>query len=259
MCDHNKTIEDSGSEVCIECGLVMEPIYHLPVDPIYSQPTDAITFEVEFPAETILRNDLLDVLALIHQDSYFMTERIISFLKAHCSSVPKYSTHSGRCIIAFAIWEVLNRHECPHSPTEIAYLCQISSNDLQQAERKLNLAPTFCPPSFYVHRFASYVGLPKRAAMVISQAVKSVDNHMKHPESLVGAVILATQDQLRVVRGVEFPNNINIESLASTLNVSVYTMKKLRRELPSECLDIISCLVNTMDVSHLPVIQGTLV
>lgn len=237
----------------------MEPIYHLPIDPIYSQPTDAITFEGQFPAESILRNDLLDVLALIHQDSYFMTEMIITFLKAHCSSLPKYSTHSGRCVIAFAIWEVLNRHQCPHSPAEIAYLCQISPNDLQQAERKLNVAPTFCPPSFYVHRFVGNIGLPKRIAMTILRAVKTVDNSMKHPESIIGAVLLVMQDQLRVVRGVEFPNNITIESLSSSLNVSAYTMKKMQRELPSQCQDIIMYLVNTMDVSHLPVVQGTLV
>ena len=259
MCTHNQTIEDSGSEVCTLCGLVLEPVYHVPLDPVYSQPSDFITFETEFPPESILRNDLLEVLALIHQDSYFIIEKIISFLKTHCSPLPKYSTHSGRSIIAFAIWEILNQHDCPHAPTEIAYLCHISPNDIQHAQRKLNVSSTFCPPSLYAHRFAAYMGLSKRVAVALSRAVQTVDDSMRHPETVVGAVLLNMQDQLVVKRGVQFSNNICLESLAATLKVSAYTIKKMQRDLPVQCRNIISKIVEEMNVSHLPSIEGTLV
>ena len=259
MCNHSETIEDSGSEVCTLCGLVMDPIYHLPLDPIYSQPTDTITFDSEFPPETILRNDLLDVLALIHQDSYFITERIISFLKSHCSTLPQFSTHAGRSIIAFAIWEVLNQNECPHSPTEIAYFCHVRPNDIQKAERKLNTAPTFCPPSMYVHRFIANLGLPRPVASTVVAAVKSVNNCMRQPETVVGAVLLILQDELRRVRAVEFPNNIHEESLAPTLGISAFTLKKMKRELPGPCRYMISGLAEVMSIENLPTIAGTLV
>lgn len=247
MCSHANVIDDviTATEVCTDCGLVMDN--QLIGDCGNNIATNYSSDSNDWSVEFYLTNEVLEILAVIHQDYSIFAHQVVHYLKKHHWQSPllrnNYATQRG--LLAFAIWEVLNRNDCPRSPQDIAHLCGVSDSHMQRTERELGVSPTFCRPSLYVDRLCGELHLPRVAWGIVSKAVECVDHFMHRPESICAGVILEMQYQLRKEWSMCFPD-IDIKRVCQTFGIaSEVTVKNMRARLPIECKNVIaSCLVS---------------
>ena len=224
MCSHQQLIEDpvSATLVCSECNVVLEE--NLAYEhtngprqffaPSYS--TSSFTSN-----EAVIRNELLDVLAVIHQDSGFIVDLVIADLEKHVKieDVAMYNqTHRG--ILAFILWDVLNRQQIARSPQDIAYIMDTTSFQMQKAERQLAISPTYSPPSTFVPRICSALNIQYFPTMrMIEEITSTVDYFMHKPETVVGGVVLGMRNLMCSRLGINTEEDIETKLNAETIGV----------------------------------------
>lgn len=257
----------NGCEVCTQCGIILENIlshsheeprrgryeqlsrsrssqssFLIPSsssDPSSSSSSSRLSFvsaaataadsSLNIGNEFIIRNELHDALAVLHMDTSFIVEQVISNIyrfskmcmananananaKEEKEEEEEEKSHqqkkksifplnpnlaADRGMLAFILWETLNQNDCSRSPQEIAYVLNVCPNEMQKSEKYLRIAPTFCLPSTYVQRLCAEIGLTFRMASVIERAVCEVNHFMHKPETIIGGVLLEIKDIIR--------------------------------------------------------------
>ena len=192
-CNHQYVV-DNGEEVCINCGLVGVPCM-LPEQPLQENYFRG--------SEFILRNELLDVLAVINCDTGFVIDQCITKIQRvsrelHQDDLLRLDIrkHADRCKIAFIVWDVLNELRIPRVPQDIACVFNITTADIQKAERDLPFQTSYCPPSYYVPRIASALTIPYPVETRLEEIAKDyLDTMMCKPEALIAALIACFADE----------------------------------------------------------------
>lgn len=159
-CAHSRTIEDAteGNTVCVLCGLVLGQVFL----PTYSvnwcekEDIDSYTFLADVCDRACIVN-------CIREESY---ARFMKLMKC-----PQH-VFKEREVIAYALYETLIRHKNPHTPTEIAFLCNVNSNALWKIEKVLLSCDTPQPLDF-LNRFCGKLNLNWRDNVEIAKLLKS--------------------------------------------------------------------------------------
>ena len=294
MCHHERTIDDvrNGCEVCENCGLVVndqmfgDQMFMAPPLAMVESPASVeaqpLSVTCSLTNEFLIRMELFDALAVVHMDTSFMIDHIMNNIirYAELESTPMHvreklrtlnvKSKGNRGLLAFITWNTLNQHECPRPPQEIAHLLQTTLPEMQQAERDLNLQPTYCLPSSYVPRICSELQLPYVVTRTVVKAVATQDHSMCKPESIIGGVLLQLKakfarlwhDQLafdlksdegcRVAR----PSStflrqqrsigragrlmaLSTKQIAGVLNVSVSSLNNMKHSLTDMCMTLL--------------------
>ena len=117
----------------------------------------------------------------------------------------RVGTRTGNGVLAFLLWEMMNRYDSPRPPHQIAFVLGTTTQDMQKAEKDLGISPTYCKPSAYVEKICGDLGLNVSYKMVgiIKSVVQCVDHYMHKPETIIGAVILQIISTLNTLESVE--------------------------------------------------------
>jgi len=224
-CDHRRTVEDeqSASEVCIECGLVLAERI-IPIrqywEEIKNMPPVGCTVD-----ESRLREDILNMLALFDQDNPFMADEVYSFLRRTVNLHEHRKPGVKAGYLAFALWETLSRHGRAYSPMQIARKTEIPIQRMREAERELEVAPHFCPPSLFSHRMCAALDLDyPPLQMLVHRAAIIMDDYVHKPEVVVGAIIYYLGRSIQSHHGIDLPHT-HLKTLADVLGVSSQAIK----------------------------------
>ena len=217
-----------GTEVCTDCGLVTCDLIFGGIGGHGGRHATDPHLE-----ELTLRDALLEWLAIIHQDSGFLVDRVLANLERYVregriASMPRAHHARERGVLAFVLWETMCEHDFPRSPREIAHLLDTTASDMQRAERRMGVAPTFCPPSSYVDRACAELSLPFATMEAVKRSVGEFEHLMQRPESIVGAVLLLLHRIIAEHCGYEDRHheiNLTTIEIARTLNVSASSIR----------------------------------
>lgn len=259
-CSHNNSIDDGGFQVCTDCGKVFENIktYEASTmtDGAHNYYVDAKATNPISSSELVLRQEILDVLVMLHQDHDYIAEQVINFLKQHLPSPPDVASMFPRGLVAFAIWEILNQNGCPHSPKHIAALCLVDVAVMLRAEKVLQVAPTYCRPSLYASRIVAELSLPRLLGPTMERIVETVDNFMHMPETIVGGALIRFQDVLMARRHYILPNEITCNRVGDVLGVAAMTLAKIRADLPPATISLMEQIADTIPVDSFLSLYG---
>jgi transcription initiation factor TFIIIB Brf1 subunit/transcription initiation factor TFIIB len=147
-CKHQQTLDDDreGHSVCIQCGLVLEPIYQ-ESEPFRGQLMR--TSAVEGDAAIFLRDigSHAEISGCIISRSLSYFEKIQQQLENH---KPKFK---WRELAGYALYEVLSREGASRTKREIGYFTGCPPAKLFDIESALSLEDTLENASDYVARF----------------------------------------------------------------------------------------------------------
>ena len=181
QCLHSKTVDDDieGSCVCLECGLVLEPLF----------------LHNFIPAKCSLdfceiRAFLTDVCA-----NAAMPEYIISYTYQYFKSLSndyaiKEKKFNKKAIAAYALYETLCRHKIPRTIAEIEYFTGVTSNVIWNIETSLTISETLSYPQDFVERFCTLLKIKFCHTKIIKRIVGNMSGMGNiRPKCVVAAVI----------------------------------------------------------------------
>ncbi len=255
MCPHLSTVEDvaTGTLVCTDCGLVLDNLVFG-----MSVREDNHRAVSHTSMETILLEEIRNLLARLCIESDCVADDIMDFIRTHYSSKsPLHLTTNTRlALVAFATWEVLNRRECAFDPHFIAEKGGVEPSDLLKWEKNLNTAPTFCNPSLYVSRLISALGLPRSIAVLVLKTVQRMDNifFLKQPEVICAGVLFHLLEIMAHQRGRRFPQ-VNKKHICHTFGISSSSVNQFCKTIPPEILQVIALRENQLNYSRLRTVE----
>jgi len=189
MCDHPRIIDDpaSGSAVCTDCGLVTDQLYTYGPN---------LRPESEFSDQILARIKTYTARLNIEQES--IIQETATLFTQISTTVNNYPIEA---VLAFAIWEVLNRNEVPQSPKDVAYACEARPLTVLTISNKLNRETTYCNPVMYVER----VGKNLQLSYKFQKCIKRLLHYTSHlgmykPEHLVCTCALIIAQHIRKKR-----------------------------------------------------------
>lgn len=164
-CAHRQTIDDDreGNSVCLECGLVLEPIYQ----PLWQEAADLSIVERNDPIRTFL----LDVAA--HAE---IPQSIVEYSMSYYNKIkrqlqnhqPKFSE---QVLASYALYETLSRNNISRSVQEIEFFTSCKATKLWSVESALNLKETLNHPLDYVERFCNALEIKYQDVKIIKGIV----------------------------------------------------------------------------------------
>ena len=178
--------------------------------------------------EVIIREEILDILAVLHQDRTLLADAVIHFLKK--CLLRNIGMNYSKPLLAFAIWEILNQNECPHSKQEVGYLCGVSPAEINRIAKESGISSTFCNVASFAFRFTSIMGLSRNVGALVHKIVSVYTNSLHLPETIIAAVILNIQHYMRVHFNLQFSPKISLKKLSSLLHVSENSILKFANE-----------------------------
>jgi len=158
------------------------------------------------PAEELrLREEILDIACLIHMDTGLLVEQTLDVLRevtgrpaadraqsGRPALIPALITGRERAVLAFAIWEAMNRIGAPRPPHDVAFLCGVEPGELLRVERQHPSATsTYCRPSQYVDAICGCLQYPKSIVNAVRTYVERIEDEVygRRPELIVAACI----------------------------------------------------------------------
>lgn len=198
-----------------------------------------------------LRNELMETLARISQDSILIIESIITFLRTHYSlELDMLRSKKGAGVVSFALWEVLNREGNPFPMQVIADLTGVNLKEIQAAARDLNISPTYCPPSAFCSKTLSSLSLPFKFRSTVTQAVTMMDYLVCEPRGIIGGVLHEYYTQFLKMRKVKVPA-LHVKETSPQLSIAESTILSSRKRLSKECLAFIQDSVHDVNMNIL--------
>ena len=171
-----------------------------------------------------IQEEVLDVLAVIHQDGNQLMEKVLHFMQMCLENNVQLKVSNA--LVAFSIWEVLNQEKCPFSKVEIGYLCGVHPAFIQRMAKHARISSTFSSVSRFVFRFTRMMGLSKTVGVFISKVVSIYDNSLHLPETIIGSVLLNTQNYLKSKFNLVFSPRISLQNLSKIFGVSETSIMK---------------------------------
>lgn len=143
-----------------------------------------------------------------------------------------------RSILAYSLWETLNRHSCPHPPQEICAAAGIKDTEILRVENAYSLSNTYCSPSCYVSRICGMLYLPyftvTRHVLNLSKQLYNLGLHK--PECVVAACISLVLDEIKRIRKKDVVPKMSMKFLCEKLNISVSSICSVKKKIPPQVL-----------------------
>jgi len=243
-CLHGKRIDDeiTGSEVCLECGLVLDTIFSEQIPRALSFPSYSWGGQEELgtnPSKIVkakykAREHLEDICARLHiegEENRHLAFQYFCKLKKRIGSKRRVKQEG---LLAFSIWETLNILQAPRHPGEVAAAVGVNPKIILKVQKSLDVSSTYCPPVFYVDRICGNLFLNTFITEVTRSVVSLTFNLGSFkPESVVGACILLILKQLRSEKKDKYFPEINLMYLCSFLGVSSSSINKVQKAIDS--------------------------
>ena len=229
-------------DFCISRSEVCE-MFHVKTEDMSRLAKDIVDKKIGWKNEVLVKEEILDVLAILHQDRTLMADAVINFLK-RCllkNIEMKYS----KPLVAFAIWEILNQNGCPHSKQEIGYLCDVSPAEINRIAKESGISPTFCNVASFAFRFTSMLGLSRNVGALVHKIVNVYTNSLHLPETIIAAVILNIQHYMRVHFNLQFSPKISLKRLSTSLHVSENSILKFANENRLDHVNLIEIYIES--------------
>ena len=189
----------SGCHVCCACGVVVDALA-FGDGQVPDTPTDAANLfgdaAVAARGEWEVREFLHDSLQPEYDCSYTI-DRVLAMLHQHLHKVAGYTEpgclsvrhERDRGVLAFFVWETLNREGHPTAPQHICRLLDANVKHLRQAERCAGPS-TPCLPSQYVPRLVDELELSFGIHRLLAAVCRANCDHLTHrPEIVVGGML----------------------------------------------------------------------
>lgn len=154
-CSHEKTIDDDreGFCVCLQCGLVLEPIYQqgwsCEAKPLHLSPRE------EDEADTFLR----DVGSRAEIPQGIVESSLSYFRKIRQQLSPHKRRFNRRDVASYALYETLSREGASRTKREIGFYTGCNVAKLWDVESSLDLEDTLEDPGDYIGRFCFLLGI----------------------------------------------------------------------------------------------------
>jgi len=172
--------------VCQDCGQVLDGIY---------LPTMS-TIKETFVSDNEL---MLDKIRLIAARLFIEQESIIHKIFLLIRKITRQDhAFDENEIIAYALWETLNREKVPQSPKDIAHVCEIKTIKLLEMTKFFYTSTTSCPPESYVSRICELLNVPFKIQKIVTVLLADITYcGIFKPESMVVACLIVLADYLR--------------------------------------------------------------
>ena len=227
-CSHTQRIDDdhTGTEVCTECGLVLDTIYYAPS--YYNKTSCEPRLN-----ETLqnAREKARDICAILLIESEVIIGDAVHLYEelAKKNSIKRIKKRS---LLAFCIWEALNRNDSPRSPQDIACAADIPAKDIRDVENTFDVKNTYCSPSSYVNRICACLHLSHNIRVGVSEIVSALYMFGSYrPENVIAACILLFVEEKRKRSQSSFHPEITVKYLCSKLGTSSSTVSKLLKRI----------------------------
>lgn len=220
-CSHER-IEEHGELVCIDCGLVMGPIFRH--DPgggggnVYfgSTPSSSLRSEedrgrrgktLSTSQEEALRDAVSNALARLFLDSDAAINEAVRTWK-RLSLYRNTDTSCGRRQLAYTLWKTLADNGVLREKVDFERACGADVGSVARLEKKMTrddnaavVTHSFKPPSERVETLGSWLGLPFRYRKLVASYMRTfeLDNRFltQKPEILAAASLLYVCDRIR--------------------------------------------------------------
>jgi len=148
----------------------------------------------------IIREALMDTLALISQDTHFLVDRIIENLEAEFANEEEKNLFNiqvagDKAMLSYILWETLKENRIYRTIEEIAYLMESPVRNIRQAEKRSKRSTMHISPSAFADRMCSCVQITWFPMVsLIRMGVEELNfEFLVKPQILIGAVILITK------------------------------------------------------------------
>lgn len=150
---HRQTIDDDreGHSVCIQCGLVLQPIYQ--------HSASVVFFPAAYKQQDPVLNFLLDVAAHAEIQRFIIDSSLSYFHKIKIQLQEHKPRFTDLVLASYALYETLSRNHISRTAQEIEFFTQIKLAKLWAVESALNLKDTLNHPLDYVERFCSLLDI----------------------------------------------------------------------------------------------------
>lgn len=235
MCSHERVYRDL-EDVCMDCGLVLGQIY-LHRGEVASRGVSVVNEErsqsngggdtpitLPHPQYESLRNVVASICSRLFLDNDSLATSVVDLLLREVGQGPVDLRLVGRRkLLAFCLWECLNRAGCPRPREDLAAICDLPANSVYSAESLSDIRPTFRPPSDFVEVPCAWLGIPYRTRLLITENVAAMEWEVEFvgvdPELLVAGCILLNTE------------GISMETLCETMALSQSSLSKLCERL----------------------------
>ena len=213
-CSHER-LEECDELVCIDCGLVMGPIFHsdYKMQTVHSfapPPTASVAAAATTAAaaaagpssdEDPITDIVSNALARLFLDSDEMISEAVTVWK-EMSRYRSADTSSGRRQLAFVLWKTLTDKGVLREKGDFERACGAERGSVAKIDKRVK-CPTraFIRPSKSVEALGSWLGLPYRHRRIIRRYMRTFESENTYlspkPEVLAVCSILYVCDRLR--------------------------------------------------------------
>ena len=273
---YNTSVIDqhSGDIVCSSCGVVMnERIAWDEVSPqINSRKTDGEKQRVEKTIndeeekktssshaessifEIVLRDRILDITSCLNlsDNSLLISSAYdiyVEVIKLHPKSMKSASASSStlirnlnnplyKSILAFSIWEALNRQNISIKPHKIATQCDVLPGSMLKVEKIFNRSSTYCCYTTYVLNTCDRLGLNYKVTKPTTQLMEMLKTQYygKDRTALLCACLLRVYDYKKLVNcndlDIFSKTACDITWLSNYFEISIESIKNKIKLIP---------------------------
>lgn len=276
MCEHKRTIDDhhTGDIVCTDCGLVFHERIQMgnssrsmmclsrPVSASPSVSTVASEWESALLGDhRVVRNEMMETCHRLHIESTSIVESAVELMRYLAIKNGRWMNPSTRRrVFAFALWETLNRANCPRTPQAIAHACGISPSSMLRVETELGAGrlinkmwrrdplhshfpshlsdTTYCPPHEFVDMLSGMLDLPFAVAFLTMKLLKKFEDEYfgVNPDLLLAGAFSHVLHAFRVytAKGVcaASIHDVNDAKLCEFFVLTEGALDRMRRRFP---------------------------
>lgn len=254
MCDDNHILCDdlrTGTRVCVSCGKVFDVLlFDSDVTNATSSVCDPNARQLlpltPFNNDVIVREFLLDGLALLHMNNGFFVDRVINALHQIAGAYEDNDEYIGKhyvklCVrherdlgrLAYVVLDTMHAEHCPKSPAQVAHALNTTTAFMRMAEKELSQQPAYSQFNAYVPRLTAELYLPRWISIAVEKAVQHVTNHVVIPEHIIGAILWAMGDLLRASTVfVDVSHMLTVDKIVTVVGSTEKRLLELRSSLP---------------------------
>ena len=218
--------------------------------------TPPTTLQLDFVENVILRDKILHACSLLHLDENAgYVECVVNLFKegyvqqcrrkrrnaTSASSPPSplyaLTTDESNFLLAFALWEALNRQGTPWSPHAIACMFGIDAQKLLKAEKQFGLGATYCGLLSQVETECNHMLLPYAVTKLVKSVAAKIETscYGRKPQQIIAAClhsVIVQHDGLQAVGDRQRREWLTAKYIQERFAADSKTIKKILNMLP---------------------------
>lgn len=221
VCNHLQTVENEreGESVCVDCGLVLEPLY---IEETFGKTEIQNYFDT-----TVLF--ITDVCKNACISDGVIPQAFSSYKKLRQELHSKFR---DKDIAAYAIYETLNRLEIPRTAEEIQHFSGVKLKDIWLIEANVTVKTVLSEASSYVNRCCNLLSIEYHDQLFIRKAVNALQNcsqvgSLKTTCCVAVVIYLATKRCCIV---------LTLKQICEACGISTTSIHRILRKMRKDCL-----------------------